>query len=111
MKSRKLYFLVIACAFLAGCVKSSRSISHSSYREGTAYGRYQPADPGSDVAFAYKCELSEYDILGITRGGTTSEAGSRRPLDHANHVHLRPSKSLLLIPSGATFPYLGPLSK
>ncbi len=111
MKSRKLYFLVIACAFLAGCVKSSRSISHSSYREGTAYGRYQPADPGSDVAFDYKGELSEYDILGITRGETTSEAEIRRALDHAKHVHLRPSSSILLIQSGAMFPDGGIVSE
>src|SRR5258707_253791 len=100
----KLCFLIIACAFLASCVKSTRSISHSSYREGSPYTSYQPADPGSDPAFDYKGELSEYDVLGLTRAVVTSEAEIRRALDHAKHVRLRPGSSILLIQSGAIFP-------
>jgi len=100
----KLCFLIIAGAFFAGCVNSARSISHSSYREATPYGRYQPPNPGSDPAFDYKGELSEYDVLGLTRGEVTSDAEIRRALDHAKHVRLRLSSSILLIQSGAIFP-------
>jgi len=100
----KLCFLIIACAFFAGCVNSARSISHSSYREATPYGRYQPPNPGSDPAFDYKGELSEYDVLGLTRGEVTSDAEIRRALDHAKHVRLRLGSSILLIQSGAIFP-------
>jgi len=104
MKCYKLYIVSIVCILLAGCVKSVRSISHSNYREGAVSGEYQPGDPGSDPAFNYRGELSEYDILGITRGGVTSETEIRRALDQAKHVRLRPGSSLLLIQSGAVFP-------
>ena len=43
-------------------------------------------------------------MLGLTRGEVTSEAEIRLALDHAKHVRLKSSSSILLIQSGAMFP-------
>ncbi len=105
MKHWKLYLLSIcACAALAGCTKSVRSISNSGYQPDRAFCGYRPADNGSDPAFTYRGELSESDVLGITRKQTSSEADIIQTLDGARRVKLSPDSSILLIQSGAIFP-------
>ena len=104
MKTYNLYPLLLTCLLLAGCAKMSRSISHSDYRKDHPYCGYPPAAPGSDPAFNYRGELSEFDVLGLTREDITSEAEIRRALDNSNRVKIRPDSSILLIQSGAMFP-------
>ena len=55
-------------------------------------------------AFAYRGELSEFDVLGISRGGLATEAEINQALDAARTVRLKPGAPILLIQSGATFP-------
>jgi len=109
MNHSKLLIIVLACLLVAGCAHKSRSISHSSYREETR--PYQASAPGSDPAYEYRGELSEYDVLGITRGEVTSEKEIRRAIDQAKPVRLRPDSSILLIQSGAMFPDGGMVSE
>ncbi|MGD0261763.1 MAG: aminopeptidase [Verrucomicrobiota bacterium] len=105
MKNWKFCLLTIcACAVLAGCARSIHSISNSGYQADRSYCGYHPADAGSDPAFTYRGELSEFDVLGITRGQTTSETEIAQALDNAKRVKLGPGSSILLIQSGAAFP-------
>jgi hypothetical protein len=104
MNHWKLYSLVLACAISAGCTKSARSISHSGYPLPNPYCGYAPTGGPSDPAFEYRGELSEADVLGISRGEITSEAEIQRTLDTARPVKLRRDSSILLIQSGALFP-------
>ena len=104
MKHWKLYSLILACALVAGCTKSARSISHSGYTKPGSYCQYPPGDGASDPAFEYHGELSEADVLGISRGEITSDAEIRRTREAAKPVKLRPGSSILLIQSGALFP-------
>ena len=104
MKHWKLYSLILACAICSGCAKSARSISHSGYTKPGSYCHYAPGDGASDPAFEYRGELSEFDVLGISRGEITSDAEIRRTLETAKPVKLRPGSSVLLIQSGALFP-------
>jgi len=104
MKHWKLYSLMLACALIAGCAKSARSISHSGYTKPGSYCHHPPGDSLSDLAFEYRGELSEFDVLGISRGEITSDAEIRRTLEVAKPVKLRPGSSVLLIQSGALFP-------
>src|SRR5262245_47513021 len=100
----KIYLLVAACAAFAGCMNNSRSISHSDYRGESAHRGYPAGENGSDRAFEYKGELSEFDVLGITRGEVTSDEEIGRALDNSKRVRLRAGSSVLLIQSGAIFP-------
>jgi hypothetical protein len=100
MKSSALFFLVATMILLMGC-RSERSISNSSYQKQTQARPWCP-QPASD--FAYRGELSEFDVLGIARGETASERDIQRALDAAKRVKLRDGSSILLIQSGATFP-------
>ncbi len=105
MKQLDLRFwsLLIACALVAGC-STTRSISNSGYRESrSCWGAPEPRQE-SDPAFAYRGELSEFDVLGIPRTEITSEAEIRRTLDSAKEVSLKPGTSVLLIQSGAVIP-------
>ena len=104
MKYWKLCSPILACALIAGCTKSARSISHSGYVKPGAYCNYSPGDGASDAAFEYRGELSEADVLGISRGEITSDAEIRRAREAAKPVTLRPGSSILLIQSGALFP-------
>jgi hypothetical protein len=104
MRHWKLYLLILACVLVAGCAKTSRSISHSGYTKPGSYCHVPSGDPLSDPAFEYRGELSEFDVLGISRGEITSDAEIRRTLDSAKPVKLRPGSSILLIQSGALFP-------
>ena len=104
MKSTTCCLLILACAILAGCQKTTRSISHSGYPQKASYSG-DGAPPGaSDPAFEYRGELSEFDVLGIPRGEFTSEADIQRALAASKRVQLRPGSSILLIQSGALFP-------
>ncbi len=101
MKIHPTIPLVIACFIFAGCA-SQRSISNSGYR--SKPGTFVPRPGGSDPAFAYRGELSEFDVLGITRDDIVSESEIQRALDNAKAVKLRRDSSILLIQSGALFP-------
>src|SRR5882724_11824290 len=103
MKSIKVCLLASCCVLIAGCTRSVRPISNSAYAEAPKRGTYY----GPETAQAptqYQGELSEFDVLGITRGQAASENEIRRALDQAKSVKLRPSNSILLIQSGAAFP-------
>ena len=106
MNYRIYYIALIACALLAGCTTWNRSISHTTY-PGNEAGR-PPAlnlrGQGPESAFDYRGELSEYDVLGISRGEVTSENEIRRTLARSGRVWLRPDSGILLIQSGAVFP-------
>lgn len=104
MKTTKVCFFIVACALLAGCATSSRSISNSDYRGDDHGSYYMPRANDSDPGFTYRGELSEFDVLGIERGQTTSEQDIQHALDSAKAVTLSPNSSVLLIQSGALFP-------
>jgi hypothetical protein len=104
MSNCKFGLLILACAVVAGCAKTSRSISHSGYPPQPSYRAYGPGAGGSDPAFEYRGELSEFDVLGIPKGEITSEADIERALNTAKSLKLRPGNSVLLIQSGALFP-------
>jgi hypothetical protein len=103
MKPRATFLLFIIGALLAGCAQT-RSISNSAYREEPGFfGDHAPVN-SSDPAFNYRGELSEFDVLGITRGTVASDTEIERILANAKRVHLRLGSSILLIQSGAMFP-------
>lgn len=104
MKHWKLFSLVLACALIAGCTKDVRSISHSGYTKPGSYCNFPRSEGASDPAFEYRGELSESDILGISRNEITSDAEIRRERENAKPVKLRPGSTILLIQSGALFP-------
>jgi hypothetical protein len=104
MKTAKICFLITACALLAGCATKSRSISNSGYRDDDHPSYFAPRVNGSDPGFTYRGELSEFDVLGITRGQLTSEQDIQHALDNAKAVKLNANSSILLIQSGAMFP-------
>src|SRR6266516_6716292 len=94
--------VLAACVLVAGCA-STRSISNSDYREpGTA----SPTSPTghSDPAFAYRGELSEFDLLGVVRDQTAFEEDIQQALEKARPIRLKPHSTILLIQSGAMFP-------
>src|SRR6266513_3950307 len=102
MKTYKTWFLIAACFTLAGCA-SERSISNSGYREpGTM--SYPARDGYSDPAFAYRGELSEFEVLGVDRAQTAFDEDIQQALDAAKTVRLKPQSAILLIQSGAMFP-------
>ena len=104
-RNRLFCFATVTAAFLllAGC-SSTRSISNSSYRESDYVYQVSPRPNGSDPGFEYRGELSEFDVLGITRGASASEADIQRVLASAKQMRLQPRDSILLIQSGAMFP-------
>src|SRR5436189_2038814 len=102
MKTYNLTLVLAAFALLAGCV-STRPISDSGYREPGSAGPTSPA--GSSVpAFAYRGELSEFDLLGVVPDQSTFEEDIQLALDKARPVRLKPHSTILLIQSGAMFP-------
>jgi hypothetical protein len=106
MKISSFILCALTCLLLAACHSNKRSISNSAYVEPgkAAHHPNVPTANVSDAAFQYRGELSEFDVLGITRGEITSEEEISRALDHAKHVRLRGNSSILLIQSGAVFP-------
>src|SRR6266516_2919357 len=102
MKTCNSVVVLAACALLAGCA-STRSISNSGYREpGTA--SHTSPQGYSDPAFAYRGELSEFDLLGVARDQTAFEEDIQQALDKARPIRLKPQSTILLIQSGAMFP-------
>ena len=102
MKTCNSVIVLATCALLAGCA-SSRSISNSDYREPGTASHTSPAGH-SDPAFAYRGELSEFDILGVARDQTAFEEDIQQALDKARPIRLKPHSTILLIQSGAMFP-------
>jgi hypothetical protein len=92
--------LFAAALMLAGC--STRSISNSGYRESGFWGGRSSGmlEPG----FAYRGELNEFDVLGISRDTVTSDTEIERTLAGAKRVRLNEASSILLVQSGAMFP-------
>jgi hypothetical protein len=95
---------MLAGAMLAGCAHTTRSISHSEYPQPGVYRGGPAAEGASDPAFAYRGELSEYDVLGVSRDEITSEADIQRAMEKSKPIRLHPGGSILLIQSGALFP-------
>jgi len=103
MKVIQVYLLGVCCVLIAGCTRAVRPISNSAYPETSRRGIYSGPDT-VPAGTQYQGELSEFDVLGITRGQATSENEIRRALEQAKSVKLRPNSSILLIQSGAVFP-------
>src|SRR5262245_9729792 len=109
MKLRNKLFpisiLAVAVVLVARCTKTVRPISNSGDADSppSYSGALPPAAPPT-TPFAYRGELSEFDVLGITRGGTPSDSEIERALDSAKRVRLHPASSIMLIQSGAIFP-------
>jgi len=104
MKTSTLLVVTVAIALLTGCAHSTRSLSDSSYHAPTSSVHFAPRSNDSDPAFAYRGELSEFDVLGITRTETASEADIQKALAAAKQIRLKPGASILLVQSGAIFP-------
>jgi len=102
MKCWKPIVVLAACVLVAGCA-STRSISNSDYREPGTASHSSPAGY-SDPAFAYRGELSEFDILGVVRDQSAFEEDIQQALDKARPIRLKPHSTILLIQSGAMFP-------
>ena len=104
MKNGRIYLLMLPCALFVGCARNINSISQPRpSAEGARTGIPLP-DNGLLSPFEYRGELSELDVLGITRSQLTSEVEIRQALDTAKRVRLRQGTSILLIQSGALFP-------
>jgi hypothetical protein len=89
----------VAMTFVVGC--KTRSISNSGYASES--GCYR-AGSYSGAAFAYRGELSEFDVLAIDRNQLISDADIARALDNSGIPILKPGSSLLVVQSGAVFP-------
>lgn len=103
MKTKTLVTFVAMLVLAAGC-STTRSISNSSYRESDSPQGFASRPNGCDPGFQYRGELSEFDVLGITRSDTATEADIQRALASAAPVQLKPGASMLLVQSGAIFP-------
>jgi hypothetical protein len=105
MKKWKSLLLLMAFAVMAGCT-TTRSISNSGHPDPEARQQFVPrgsADPG----FAYRGELSEFEVLGVARDRHAFEEDIQQALANARPVQLKSGATLLLIQSGAIFPDAG----
>lgn len=75
-----------ALLFLTGC--TTRSISNSGYR----------AD------YNYRGELSEFDVVGVSKDATVAEADIQAALQNRERPRLERNSRILLVQSGADFP-------
>jgi hypothetical protein len=105
MKDWKLLMLLAACALMASCAHT-RSISNSGYHDPEAGRQFAPRD-SSDPGFAYRGELSEFEVLGVARDRHAFEEDIQQALENARPVKLKSDATLLLIQSGAMFPDSG----
>src|SRR6267378_793128 len=96
MKLIKICLLTFCCVVIAGCARYVRSISNAAYAESPKPGMYCSPERAPS-ATQYQGELSEFDVLGITRGQSASENEIRRALEQAKSVKLPPNSSILLI--------------
>ena len=104
MKSIQLVALSICVALFVGCAKSVRSVSNSGYRESGGHAHYAPHQNNSDPGFEYRGELSEFDVLGITRTETASDSDIEKALVAAKPIQLKAGASVMVVQSGAIFP-------
>jgi hypothetical protein len=104
MKSWKAFALMMGVAFMAGCGANKRSISNSAYQAPPSGYAGPPSAAAIDSPFAYRGELSEFDVLGVTRGAPASDTEIQQALASAKRVRLREGNSILLLQSGAIFP-------
>lgn len=104
MKLPTTLSLFIALAILTGCTTTKRPLSNSSYREPGGRTHYPPRPVDSDPGFEYRGELSEFDVLGITRTETATDADIEKALAAAKQIRLKSGDSILLVQSGAIFP-------
>jgi len=104
MKTTQLVTLSLCLAFLAGCAKTTRSLSNSGYRDPGGTSCYAPRANDSDPGFEYRGELSEFDVLGITRNETATDTDIEKALTAAKQIRLKSGDSVLLVQSGAIFP-------
>jgi len=91
---------LIAVSFTLGC-KTTRSISNSGYiaeRGCHAPPRY------SEAAFAYRGELSEFDVLALDETQPIRETDIQEALQNGGTPTLTRGSSLLVVQSGAVFP-------
>ena len=101
IKALKLvYSCIIAILLVAGCT-TTRSISNPGYA--SERGCYHRTDYSS-AAFAYRGELSEFDVLAIDRNQPISDADIERALQQSGSPMLKRGSSLLVVQSGAVFP-------
>lgn len=100
MKKQFSLFVTMLTLLFPGCA-TKRSISDSAYRDEHAVHTGPTAAP---LPFQYHGEISEFDLLGITKDNFTTEEQIRDALDSAKKVELRPTSSILLIQSGAAIP-------
>lgn len=103
MKTTSLIVIGCTAILFAGCKSSQRSISDSSYRPETSHHSHRP-QPAKDDGFAYRGELSEFDLLGVNRNQFVTEEQIAAALDASKHVKLANGGTILLIQSGAVFP-------
>jgi len=96
--------LALTMVLAAGCARTVRPISDTGYRDTSQSMYCGPRPAATDSSFAYHGELSEFDVLGLTRDSNASEADIQHALDGAKHLRLKPGASVLLIQSGAIFP-------
>lgn len=87
--------LLILVLITAGC-KNTRSISDSGYHSERGWR--------SAGSFAYKGELSEFDILGAAAKQDATEAGIAKALQSASAPKLKRGDKIILIQSGAMLP-------
>lgn len=103
MKSIALLSLGCAALLFAGCKSSQRSISDSGYQPASGNYSHRPR-PQDGREFAYRGELSEFDLLGVNRNQFVSEDQITAALEGSQQVRLAPGETVLLIQSGAVFP-------
>ncbi len=103
MKTTSLLAFACAAFVFVGCKSNQRSISDSGYRPETGHHLHRPP-PASSDQFAYRGELSEFDLLGVNRNQFVTEEQISHALDAAQRIRLASGETILLIQSGATFP-------
>ena len=101
MKTPLVFSLALTVA-LTAC-NTSRSISNSGYPAHSSR-HWLRADQSTPAEFAYRGELSEFDVLGIQPDAAISEDDIQKAIASAKAVHLKPHSSILLVQSGAMFP-------
>lgn len=104
MKTKLTLSLLIALAIFTGCTTTKRSLSNSNYREPGRTVHFTPRQNDSDPGFEYRGELSEFDVLGITRTEIATDDDIEKALAAAKQIRLKPGASILLVQSGAIFP-------
>jgi hypothetical protein len=95
MKTKNILLALAAGCLVAGCAKTTRSISQSGYGQGGSY----PAP--------YARELDEFDVLGIDRNKPATEEDIQGAVRAAKPVRAVPGTTILLVQSGAVFPDSG----